>query len=349
MVGALLALAGSAGGLAASDERRHQPEYIEGSATTARRVLRTTSSSCSTAARHPSYSTACPSSTRAPRHRNLGANADQLTELSGTIQPGKYVAHPRELAARTRATSRRSADQPIRRRRRSSTATTRYVTAAGLQPRSAPARPALGESSTSSAMGNATFFEGTAAAPTLNAHHVGDPGPATAARTTDDNAADFAALSPPAPRNSATAAFVCGRRRRPTRRGVGAATPARSWRAASTLLTVAVTPGANPTSTGISVTGDLSQIGGSATQTFFDDGTNGDAAAGNNVFSYGATVAAATTPGAKSLPVGDHRRPGSGPARPRSRSRSRSRRLRRSRSARSRARRTSRRTGRRRR
>ena len=49
--------------------------------------------------------------------------------------------------------------------------------------------------------------------------------------------------------------------------------------------------------------GDLSQIGGSATQAFFDDGTNGDAVAGNNVFSYGATVAAATTPGAKSLPV----------------------------------------------
>jgi hypothetical protein len=53
----------------------------------------------------------------------------------------------------------------------------------------------------------------------------------------------------------------------------------------------------------ISVVGDLSQIGGSTTQGFFDDGTNGDVLAGNNVFSYGATVAAATIPGAKSLPV----------------------------------------------
>ena len=85
--------------------------------------------------------------------------------------------------------------------------------------------------------------------------------------------------------------------------GVGAANPDSVLAGGSTLLTVAVTPGTNPTSTGITVTGDLSQIGGSATQTFFDDGTNGDAVAGNNVFSYGATVAAATTPGAKSLPA----------------------------------------------
>ena len=84
---------------------------------------------------------------------------------------------------------------------------------------------------------------------------------------------------------------------------VGSATPGSVLAGGSTLLTVAVTPGANPTSTDISVIGDLSEIGGSDTQAFFDDGTNGDAVAGNNVFSYGATVAAGTTPGAKSLPV----------------------------------------------
>ena len=81
------------------------------------------------------------------------------------------------------------------------------------------------------------------------------------------------------------------------------ATPASVLAGGSTLLTVTVTPGANPTSTDISVIGDLSEIGGSDTQVFFDDGTNGDAVAGNNVFSFGATVAAATTPGAKSLPA----------------------------------------------
>jgi hypothetical protein len=85
--------------------------------------------------------------------------------------------------------------------------------------------------------------------------------------------------------------------------GVGAASPAAVTAGGSTLLTVAVTPGANPPSTLITVTGDLEEIGGSATQTFYDDGTNGDAVAGNNVYSYGATVAPGTAPGSKSLPV----------------------------------------------
>src|SRR6185369_8715722 len=68
-------------------------------------------------------------------------------------------------------------------------------------------------------------------------------------------------------------------------------------------LTVSVTPGANPTSTGVVVTADLSSIGGSASQQFFDDGVNGgDTVAGNNVFTYTATVALLTTPGVKSLP-----------------------------------------------
>ena len=72
---------------------------------------------------------------------------------------------------------------------------------------------------------------------------------------------------------------------------------------AQTTLTATVTPGANPTSTGISVTGDLTAIGGSATTAFADDGVAFDAAAGDNVFTYRATVPPATTPGAKSLPV----------------------------------------------
>jgi endonuclease G len=71
----------------------------------------------------------------------------------------------------------------------------------------------------------------------------------------------------------------------------------------STQLTVAVIPGSNPTSTGITVVGDLTSIGGSATQMFFDDGTNGDTTSGDNTFSFVITVAAATTPGAKNLPV----------------------------------------------
>ncbi|MGH9408665.1 MAG: hypothetical protein ACRD1V_04355 [Vicinamibacterales bacterium] len=71
----------------------------------------------------------------------------------------------------------------------------------------------------------------------------------------------------------------------------------------STLLTVTVTPGANPASTGLAVSADLSSIGGSSSQQFFDDGTNGDQVAGNNVFSYSATVSEGSATGIKSLPV----------------------------------------------
>ena len=85
--------------------------------------------------------------------------------------------------------------------------------------------------------------------------------------------------------------------------GIGTATPNIVEPAEMTLLTVTVTPGTNPTSTGITVTGNLSSIGGSMTQMFFDDATNGDASSGDNVFSYQATVLFSTPPGNKTIPV----------------------------------------------
>jgi hypothetical protein len=85
--------------------------------------------------------------------------------------------------------------------------------------------------------------------------------------------------------------------------GSGWATPGSLLAGASTLLTVSVTPGSNPASTGLAVTADLSSIGGSATQQFYDDGTHGDLGAGDLVFSFNATVAAAIAPGSKALPV----------------------------------------------
>ncbi|HKS26160.1 MAG TPA: lamin tail domain-containing protein [Thermoanaerobaculia bacterium] len=84
--------------------------------------------------------------------------------------------------------------------------------------------------------------------------------------------------------------------------GSGNANPSSVAPGGTTLLTVTVTPGTNPSSTGIAVVADLSAIGGSATQTFFDNGTNGDANAGDNVFSFSATVAPATPLGGKTLP-----------------------------------------------
>ena len=61
----------------------------------------------------------------------------------------------------------------------------------------------------------------------------------------------------------------------------------------SVLLTVTVTPGTNPVSTGLAVTGDLSAIGGSANQVF--------AAGGGNTFTFNATLPGNLAFGSKSL------------------------------------------------
>ena len=115
----------------------------------------------------------------------------------------------------------------------------------------------------------------------------------------DNNAAEFS-IALPIPRNSASAAAPCGSPTDPT--GTGAADPTSALPGATTRLTVTVTPGANPTSTGLAVSADLTPIGGSATQAFSDDGsTGGDATAADNVFTWTATVAAATTSGSKTL------------------------------------------------
>ena len=84
--------------------------------------------------------------------------------------------------------------------------------------------------------------------------------------------------------------------------GVGTATPSTPGQTQNTVLTVSVTPGANPASAVHSVNANLSAIGGSAAQQFFDDGTNGDVTPNDNVFSFATTVALGTTVGGKILP-----------------------------------------------
>lgn len=85
--------------------------------------------------------------------------------------------------------------------------------------------------------------------------------------------------------------------------GIGKADPAAVFAGGDSLLTVAVTPGDSPPSTVLTVTVDLTSIGGSATQSFFDDGTNGDVAASDKVFSFETTVVTGTVAGLKSLPA----------------------------------------------
>ncbi len=85
--------------------------------------------------------------------------------------------------------------------------------------------------------------------------------------------------------------------------GVGSATPSTVTAGGSTLLTVAVAPASNPPSTGIAVVANLSSIGGSPGQQFFDDGTSGDVTPSDNTFSFQATVLSGVSPGLKTLPV----------------------------------------------
>ena len=139
-------------------------------------------------------------------------------------------------------------------------------------------------------------FEGTGPTPA--------PSNTTAVRRTnvcsdaDSNSTEFV-IGAPNPRNSASPTTNCSGPTNPS--GVGAATPATVPPGGSTLLKVTVTPGQNPTSTGISVTADLTSIGGSASQAFFDNGTNGDVTPNDNVFSFQATPGSAT--GQKTIPV----------------------------------------------
>jgi endonuclease G len=75
----------------------------------------------------------------------------------------------------------------------------------------------------------------------------------------------------------------------------GGASPASVPAGSTTTLTVTATPGTNPVSTGVTVTGDLSAIGGNAVQSFPADGTG--------TFTFAATVDAAIAPGPKQLPI----------------------------------------------
>lgn len=232
------------------------------------------------------------------QYASATGNTWQVTALSGTIQPGHYYLI-QEAAGAGGTTPLPTPD------------------ATGSIPMSATAgKVALVNSTTALTCSTgctsnasvidfigygatATSFEGSAAAPGLS-NTTADLRGNGGCTETDNNSSDFTAGSPN-PRNTAFAAHFCSGPTDPS--GVGAANPSAVPQGGTTILTVTVTPGTNPTSTGLAVTGDLSAIGGAASQQFYDDGsTGGDATAGDLVFTYTATVAAATTPGNKSLP-----------------------------------------------
>ncbi len=148
--------------------------------------------------------------------------------------------------------------------------------------------------------GGANYFEGAPAPAPSNTTAVLRKG--DGCTDTQNNGADFVALAP-TPRNTGTAAKPCTTTEPTNPSATASASPATAAPGATVLLTATVAPGANPTSTGLAVRGDLTAIGGAAAQPFFDDGTNGDVTSGDNIYSYAATVAAGTTNGAKTIPV----------------------------------------------
>lgn len=117
---------------------------------------------------------------------------------------------------------------------------------------------------------------------------------------TDNNVNDFSGLTPAAARNASTTAFTCSGGST-TLFAALAANPTTVTPGGTTLLTVTVIPATTPPSTGITVVGNLSNIGGSATQTFFDDGTNGDATPNDNIFTYLAAIPAGQPGGIQSI------------------------------------------------
>jgi DNA/RNA endonuclease G (NUC1) len=112
---------------------------------------------------------------------------------------------------------------------------------------------------------------------------------------TDSNTNDFETLTPSAPRNSSTLPFQCASSGANLFASISA-NPTSVVPGGNTLLTVAVVPATTPPSTSITVAANLQSIGGAASQTFFDNGKNGDVTPGDNVYSFLATVTS-NTPG----------------------------------------------------
>lgn len=164
----------------------------------------------------------------------------------------------------------------------------------------------LGESNTgqlidSVGWGAATnvFVEGSTAAASGNDNSIARK--QNGCQDTDVNSNDFTTLIPSAPRNSSTSANSCDLGA--DLQASGQASPSQASPGDLVLLTVSVIPATTPPSTSINVSGDLSLLNGSSTQQFFDDGTNGDVTAGDNVFSYLIAVPTGASQGLRVLPT----------------------------------------------
>src|ERR1043165_7760453 len=216
------------------------------------------------------------------------------TLLSGTIQPGHYylVKESQGLAGTTplpAADANGVITMSATNAKVALVAST--ATLSGTCPVSSAVVDVVG-------YGTANCFEGAAAVPALD-NTTAAVRRGNGCVDTDNNSNDFVVVGP-IPRNSASPVNQCGGD--PTQpSGLGVASPGSLDPSSNTLLTVKVTPATVMPSTDITVNGDLTSIGGPLSQQFYDDATHGDVTAGDNTFSFEATVAADATTGAKSI------------------------------------------------
>ena len=149
----------------------------------------------------------------------------------------------------------------------------------------------------------ANCFEGTkpAPAPSTTTSDVR----LTPCTDTNQNGTDFTSDATPVPHNTASTFAPCGGTSPPTSISLTAPTanPGSVYQNSSTLLTVKVTPGTSPASTGITVTANLSAFSGSSAQALNDSGTNGDVTAGDGIYSYSLTVPTSAPLGASTIAI----------------------------------------------
>lgn len=115
---------------------------------------------------------------------------------------------------------------------------------------------------------------------------------------TDSNVTDFT-IGTPAPRNRNSPFGTCNLGG--LLQAGGNANPNMIAPGGTTLLTVTVIPATTPPSTNINVVGNLTDINGASNQTFFDNGSNGDVTANDNIFSFLATIPAGLAGGSRSV------------------------------------------------
>jgi hypothetical protein len=220
-----------------------------------------------------------------------------VTNLSGTIQPGHYFLIQEAAGANTSATALPTPDQ------------TGLIAMGGTAGKVALVNntTVLSTNCPNFAANGIVDFVGYA--PTADCSETSPTAilsNTTAAirkqngcQDTDNNSVDFS-VGGPIPRNSSNANSCSGGG---ALSASGSANPTSVDPGGSTLLTVTVSPATTPPSTGITVTGDLTNIGGSPTQQFYDDGTHGDVTAGDNIFSFFYTLPINASTGAKSINV----------------------------------------------